>query len=168
MSKYCFLKTCSCPSVRYFRTLFWDDITIIWYEKVWLLNFHQQIIVTSSQNTVRKYRTKGHEQVFIGRFCIYWGGGSQMHCGFVQGVLWGILLGSVWVYWVVGSLRGSLRGLRDPMRRRAVGCSVWMSGSQQDLKLKIQRKFFSFFTVHTFVFLTLTLMRCVPGALKVS
>ena len=22
-------KTCSCPFVRYFRTLFWDDITII-------------------------------------------------------------------------------------------------------------------------------------------
>ena len=25
-------KTCSCPSVRYFRSLFWDDITIIWDE----------------------------------------------------------------------------------------------------------------------------------------
>ena len=26
-----------------------------------LLNFHQQIIVISSQNNVQKYRTKGHE-----------------------------------------------------------------------------------------------------------
>ena len=25
-------KTCSCLSVRYFRTLFWDDITIFWDE----------------------------------------------------------------------------------------------------------------------------------------
>jgi hypothetical protein len=33
-------------------------------EKVCLLNFHQQIMVISSQNNVRKYRTKGHEQVF--------------------------------------------------------------------------------------------------------
>ena len=31
--------------------------------EVCLLNFHQQIIMTSSQNNVRKYRTKGHEQV---------------------------------------------------------------------------------------------------------
>ena len=28
-----------------------------------VLNFHQQIIVISSQNNVRKYHTKGHEQV---------------------------------------------------------------------------------------------------------
>ena len=27
-----------------------------------LLNFHQQIIMISSQNNVQKYRTKGHEQ----------------------------------------------------------------------------------------------------------
>ena len=27
-------KTCSCPFVRYFRTLFWDDITIIWNENI--------------------------------------------------------------------------------------------------------------------------------------
>ena len=31
--------------------------------EVCLLNFHQQIILTSSQNKVRKYHTKGHEQV---------------------------------------------------------------------------------------------------------
>ena len=31
------------------------------YNVVCLLNFHQQIIVISSQNNVRKYRTKGHE-----------------------------------------------------------------------------------------------------------
>ena len=28
------LKTCSCPFVRYFRTLFWDDITIICWWKL--------------------------------------------------------------------------------------------------------------------------------------
>ena len=33
-------------------------------QEVCLLNFHQQIIVISSQNNVRKYRTKEHEQVF--------------------------------------------------------------------------------------------------------
>ena len=69
-----FLKTCSCPFVQYFCTLFWDDTTIIWDENIvyffnleknlfWtnknicLLNFHQQIIVISSQNYVQKYRT---------------------------------------------------------------------------------------------------------------
>ena len=58
--------------VGYFPMLFWDDITIIWDEIIvyffdWekkpvldqqefcLLNFHQQIIVISSQNNVRKY-----------------------------------------------------------------------------------------------------------------
>ena len=52
------LKTCSCPFVRYFRTLFWDDITIIWDENiVYFFNWE-------TQNSVRKYRTKGHEQVF--------------------------------------------------------------------------------------------------------
>ena len=28
------LKTCSYPFVRYFRTLSWDDITIIWDENI--------------------------------------------------------------------------------------------------------------------------------------
>ena len=28
------LKTCSYHFVRYFRTLFWDDITIIWNENI--------------------------------------------------------------------------------------------------------------------------------------
>ena len=27
-------KTCSCPFVRYFRTVFWDDITLIWDENI--------------------------------------------------------------------------------------------------------------------------------------
>ena len=27
-------KTCSCPFVRYFRTLLWDDITLIWDENI--------------------------------------------------------------------------------------------------------------------------------------
>ena len=81
-SDFSTLKTCSCPFVRYFRTLFWDDITKIWDENivyltfltekkhvldqydVCLLNFHQQIMVISSQNKVRKYRTKVHEQVY--------------------------------------------------------------------------------------------------------
>jgi hypothetical protein len=27
-------KTCLCPFVQYFRTLFWDDITIIWDENI--------------------------------------------------------------------------------------------------------------------------------------
>ena len=78
-------KTFSFPFVRYFRILFWDDITIIWDENIvyffnwekipvldqWevcLLNFHQQIFAISSQNNVLKYRTKGHEQVFWLRF----------------------------------------------------------------------------------------------------
>ena len=34
-------------------------------EEVCLLNFHQQIIMISSQNNVQKYRAKGHEQVFM-------------------------------------------------------------------------------------------------------
>ena len=29
-------KTCSCPFVWYFRALFWDDITIIWDENIFL------------------------------------------------------------------------------------------------------------------------------------
>ena len=37
--------------------------TILDQKEVCLLTFHRQIIVTSSQNIVRKYRTKGHEQV---------------------------------------------------------------------------------------------------------
>ena len=32
--------------------------------EVCLLNYHQQIIVILSQNNVRKYRAKGHEQVY--------------------------------------------------------------------------------------------------------
>ena len=32
--------------------------------EVSLLNFHQEIIVISSQNNVQKYCTKGHEQVY--------------------------------------------------------------------------------------------------------
>ena len=71
------LKTCSChcPLVRYFRTLFWDDITkicnenIVYFVKweknpvldqqeVCLLNFQQQIIVKSSKNKVQKIRYK--------------------------------------------------------------------------------------------------------------
>ena len=32
-------------------------------KEVCLLDFHQQIIMISSQNNVRKYRTKGLEQV---------------------------------------------------------------------------------------------------------
>ena len=32
-------------------------------QEVCLLNFHQQIMVISSQNNVQKCRTKGHEQV---------------------------------------------------------------------------------------------------------
>ena len=34
------------------------------------INFHQQIFVISSQNKVRKYRTKGHEQVCTVRKCV--------------------------------------------------------------------------------------------------
>ena len=30
----CLLKTCSCTTVRYFRFLFWNDITIIWDENI--------------------------------------------------------------------------------------------------------------------------------------
>ena len=59
-------KTFSCRSVRYFGTLFWDDITIFW-DKNYVQNsfFSQLKIITNfhpkirSQNIVRK----GHEQV---------------------------------------------------------------------------------------------------------
>ena len=34
MALFLLLKTCSCPFVRYFRTLFWDDITIICWWKL--------------------------------------------------------------------------------------------------------------------------------------
>ena len=64
-----------CSFVRYFCILLWDDITIIWdesivyffnwekksvldQEEVCLLNFHQQIIVISSQNIVQKDMNK--------------------------------------------------------------------------------------------------------------
>ena len=64
------IQTCSCPFVRYFRKVFWDDITIIWYENIGFFNcfgpirsFHHQIILISSQNIVRKYHIIGHEQV---------------------------------------------------------------------------------------------------------
>ena len=62
-------KTCSCGPVRYFGTLFWDDITIFWDEHLLLLrfgpirslfNYHHnklssQNIVISSKHNVRKY-----------------------------------------------------------------------------------------------------------------
>ena len=36
-------ETCSCPSVRYFCTLFWDDITIIWDENIfYFLNWEKK------------------------------------------------------------------------------------------------------------------------------
>ena len=74
-------KTCSWPFVRYFRTLFWDDIKIIccWKlskqisqlsKKVFfsqlknLTRFSSQIIVISSQNNVWTSPMKGHEQVY--------------------------------------------------------------------------------------------------------
>ena len=65
-SDLCTEKTCSCPFVRYFGTLFWDDITIYW-DKNYVQNsfFPQLKIITNfhpkirSQNIVRK----GHEQV---------------------------------------------------------------------------------------------------------
>ena len=38
-----FLKTCSCPFVQYFCTLFWDDITIIWNESiVYFINWEKK------------------------------------------------------------------------------------------------------------------------------
>ena len=63
-----------------------------------------------------------------------------MHCGFVQGSFLGILLGSVWVYWVVGSLRGSLRGLLDPMRGFWMFCMI-----PTRFKTKNTEKVFLFF-----------------------
>ena len=78
-----------------FCTLFWHDITIIWNEnivyffnrvinsvldqlEVYLLNFHQQTIVVSSQNNVQKdmnkflMKNKMPElpRVFIIRVCL--------------------------------------------------------------------------------------------------
>ena len=39
-------KTCSCPFVRYFRTLFWDDITIIWDENiVYFFNWEKKTVL---------------------------------------------------------------------------------------------------------------------------
>ena len=76
----CLHKTCSCPLVWYFGTLFWDDITLFWDENLLLFTFltgklrkknsfgpikslftyyHNkflsQNIVISSQNNVQKY-----------------------------------------------------------------------------------------------------------------
>ena len=42
------------------KQLFWTNKKF-----VYLLNFHQQIIVISSQNNIQKYRTKGHEQNYV-------------------------------------------------------------------------------------------------------
>ena len=96
------LKTCSChcPLVRYFRTLFWDDITKIWNENIvyfvkWeknpvldqqevcLLNFQQQIIVKASQNKVQKIRykrlwTSFSSSVFLG-ICLEWFVTIELH-----------------------------------------------------------------------------------------
>ena len=55
-------KTCSCPFVQYFCTLFWDE-NIVYFltEKKKPVLDRGPIIVKSSQNNVRKYRTKRHE-----------------------------------------------------------------------------------------------------------
>ena len=65
------LKTCSCLFVRYFCTLFWDDITIISWWKLskqssyWSkTSFFSQLkkwTIFPSQSNVRNYCTKGHE-----------------------------------------------------------------------------------------------------------
>ena len=34
LGTFLYQKTCSCPFVLYFCTLFWDDITIIWDENI--------------------------------------------------------------------------------------------------------------------------------------
>ena len=39
------------------KNMFWTNKNFVY------LDFHQQIIVISSQNNIQKYRTKGHEQV---------------------------------------------------------------------------------------------------------
>ena len=44
-------------------TFFTEKRTVLDQQEVFLLNFHQQTIVISSQNNVRKYHIKGHEQV---------------------------------------------------------------------------------------------------------
>ena len=44
------VKTCSCPFVRYFRTLFWDDITIIWDENiVYFFNWEKTLFWTNTK-----------------------------------------------------------------------------------------------------------------------
>jgi hypothetical protein len=67
-------KTCSCRPVRYFGTLFWDDITIFWDEHLLLLrfgpirslfNYHHnklssQTIVISSKNKVMQQTVPDH------------------------------------------------------------------------------------------------------------
>ena len=43
-------KTCSCPFVRYFRTLFWDDIIIIWDENiVYFFNWEKNMFGTNKK-----------------------------------------------------------------------------------------------------------------------
>ena len=43
-------ETCSFPFVRYFRTLFWDDITIIWDENiVYLFNWEKNLFWTKEK-----------------------------------------------------------------------------------------------------------------------
>jgi hypothetical protein len=51
--------TCSCPLLQYFRTLFWDDITIFWDENLLLFLTERKKPVI-----IPKYRTKGHKQVY--------------------------------------------------------------------------------------------------------
>ena len=45
-------------------TFLTEKKTVMDQQEVCSLNFHQQIMVVSSQNNVRKYHTNGHEQVF--------------------------------------------------------------------------------------------------------
>ena len=74
------LETCSCRPVRYFGTLFWDDITKFWDENLLLFTFLtgklrknlfwtnkkfvSQNIVISSQNNVRKYHPDGMKRFY--------------------------------------------------------------------------------------------------------
>ena len=44
-------------------TFLTEKKTVLDQYEVCLLNFHQQIIVISSQNNLQKYHTKGNEQV---------------------------------------------------------------------------------------------------------
>ena len=72
---YCCLETCSCCPVRYFGTLFWDDIANFWDENSLLFTFltgklwknlfwtNRKFIYLLSEQILSKILSRQHEKV---------------------------------------------------------------------------------------------------------